>query len=64
MILSWLSRVKLPRMCRKTSKTEVLAWAEETADFINAVKAGSREGLGLGYAVAKEINKSNLKHKK
>ena len=36
----------------------------ETADFINnAVKEGAREGLGLGYSVAKKISQASLKHK-
>ena len=37
---------------------------QETADFINnAVKEGVREGLGLGYSVARKISEANLKHK-
>lgn len=37
----------------------------ETADFINrAAEEGVREGLGLGYAVARRIAASKLPHKK
>jgi len=36
----------------------------ETAEFINkAVTEGVREGLGLGYAVARRINESKLRYK-
>jgi hypothetical protein len=38
--------------------------ARDTAEFINnAVKEGVREGLGLGYAVAKRVSESKLRYK-
>lgn len=46
-------------------KVGLFGMGKETADFINnAVTAGVRSGLGLGYAVASKISEANLRYKK
>jgi len=45
-------------------KTGGFGMSRETADFLNnAVKEGVSGGLGLGYAVAREISNSKLRYK-
>ena len=45
-------------------RTGKFGMAHETADFINnAAKLGVREGLGLGYAVARKTSASKLRYK-